>query len=353
MKILAIGDIHHRTDNPVGRKDNYKQAIEAKIRECFDIARKYRVNYVVITGDIFDSPNIAWSTAADLFELLKEAPAPILTVAGNHDLPAGNIDALRRVPLGFGFRLKYLTNVADQPYQDSPDAPIISGSPYSYAMDEDKSLYGVPYEESNNQTRIHVTHGNLYDHDPGIPNMKWTSFEEVASLPNAPDILINGHIHNAMPVKKIGRTLFVCPGALCRVKADIKEIARTVQVALIDVPPVSERSGGSQPTVTMIPLESAAPGEEVLSREHLVKAAEVASRRDDFLQLISGTERQALDVYSILDGIDSLEISNKDGESESIEISESVRLGARKRLADAIELLNPSAMELMGERGVA
>ena len=61
--------------------------------------------------------------------------------------------------------------------------------------------------------------------------------------------------------------LFINPGALCRLSAHVAEIERPVQVALLTVE-------NGQAAAELIPLKSARPGREILSREHIEAAAE-------------------------------------------------------------------------------
>src|SRR5690606_20587667 len=130
----------------------------------------------------------------------------------------------------------------------------LTGNGYSFATDVDKTLYGIRHVPGD--VTIHVTHGMLLASSPPSPDMRWTSLEEVASLPNAPDVLINGHDHIGFGVRRVGQTLFINPGALCRLSADVREIDRTVQVALLEVPDTGA------PTAELSPLQAVRSGKE-------------------------------------------------------------------------------------------
>ena len=91
--------------------------------------------------------------------------------------------------------------------------------------------------------------------------------------------------------------LFINPGALCRLSAHVAEMERPVQVALLTVE-------NGQATAELIPLKSARPGHEVLSREHIESAAERESRIDEFLKLLASEgEAKFLEVREIVEDI--------------------------------------------------
>lgn len=325
-RALIIGDLHWRAENPIARTDHYQAALAEKLLECWELAERHRVDAIIQTGDVFDSPTVALTTIADLMHVFNEAPVSIYTIPGNHDLFGANPETLHRTPLGFLFKLNWtVKNVSGITYTLGSAFPMISGCGYNFATDVDKSQYGVSMDAPGRGPRIHITHGMLLDSPPPSPEVRWTSLEEVAALPNAPDVLINGHDHIGFGIRKVGKTLFINPGALCRLSADVREIDRTVQVALLEIP------NNGEPTAKLIPLQSARPGSEVLSRDHLIAEAERQMRRAEFLDLLAGRERQALDLTAMVD-----EVARADG------VGESVRTGALQRLSQAMEALATS-----------
>ncbi|NMB10989.1 MAG: exonuclease SbcD, partial [Firmicutes bacterium] len=95
-RALIIGDIHWRATVPVARLDNLKLALADKLLECWQIAKSNNVDAIIMPGDVFHSPGIVYSTLADLIWLLREAPAPICAIPGNHDLFASSPESLYR-----------------------------------------------------------------------------------------------------------------------------------------------------------------------------------------------------------------------------------------------------------------
>lgn len=294
-KLLVIGDIHWRATNPVARLDNLKLALADKLLECWDIAVSNEVDAIVQTGDFFHSPGIVYSTLADLIWLLREAPAPIYCVPGNHDLFASSPESLYRTPLGFLFQIGMLRNL-DGKSVDLSETVVLSGRGYDAAVDVDLSVYAPP--KILCLTQIHVTHGMLVRES--VPG-RHTLMEALLKLDNAPDVLINGHFHLGTGVTQVGPTLVVNPGALCRLSAHMEELSRQPEVALVTI-------GNHNISAELIPLQSAKPGYEVLSREHLERQAEIEQRRDEFLRLLASEETQrVLDLAEMVRDIASRE----------------------------------------------
>lgn len=327
-RALIIGDVHWRAENPIGRIDSYQAALTEKLRECWQIAKRNEVDAIIQTGDLFDSPDIAQTTMDDLWDILEEAPAPIFTVPGNHDLYGSNPETLYRTPLGHLVRRRVVKNAATGVFEERIGLHFVlmTGNGYDFSTDIDKSQYSVPMQAiegyAPSWTRIHITHGMLLDGPPPTENMRWTSLEEAAALPNAPDVLINGHDHQGFGIRRVGRTLFINPGALCRIKADLREIDRPVQVALLEIP------GQGEPRAELIRLESARPGAKVLSRDHLIAEIERQNRRAEFTDRLSAEMQEALDVTAMVD-----EIARAEG------VDEAVRQGALRRISAAMEEL--------------
>jgi len=55
-KFLIVGDIHYRGNNPISRTDDFPAAIEAKMDEVHRLAKELKIDAILQTGDLFDSP---------------------------------------------------------------------------------------------------------------------------------------------------------------------------------------------------------------------------------------------------------------------------------------------------------
>lgn len=310
MKLLVTGDLHFRGTNPRGRIDNFQEAITDKLLEVFELGMKHKANGIIIPGDIFDSPHTSIPVLTDLARLLRiYTHPPIMTVAGNHDIIGGNQGTIPRTPYGLLEGLDMIWDLQRYPW-DTRDATgvVITGHGYDTETDREVSQYLLPTlvadktdaDEDSGDTgtgtpvvRIHVAHGMLLDRRPPF-EMRHTLVSEVVAQERAdkiPDVLVCGHMHSGFGVLTLekpngGNMVVVNPGALCRLSTHPEEMERTVQVCLLEINTKAPRRQDRVKT-KMIPLDSARPGHEVLSREHLEVRAERESRIAEFLGLLA------------------------------------------------------------------
>lgn len=330
-KFVVTGDIHFKGINPKARLDNYQEAIAAKIKEIFDIARQTGASVIIIPGDLFDSPNMSWGTVAELAMILQSAPCPLLTIPGNHDIYGGNPVSKIRTPYGLLARLEIIWDLTEEPFELSRDANnpnnldlAITGHSFNSDTDTEagKDQFNPPPHVGDWQgTSIHVVHSMLMDHAPGH-DMRHTLISQVQTTAN---VIISGHEHTGFGiVHRPDGVLFINPGALCRLSAHVSEIERQIQVAVLTV------DDGGQCSAELVPLTSAQPGNKVLSREHIEEAQARNEKLDEFLSLLASEgESKFLEVRDIVEDIAARENIPDAVKRETLE-----RLGrARERVA--------------------
>ena len=329
MKFLIIGDVHFRGVNPRARLDNYIEAISRKLHEVFAIAQRHRVLAIVQTGDLLDSPATGWSTVAELAQILQGSPCPFLCINGNHDIYAGNPGSKYRTPFGFLARLGIIQDLGEEPF-GSGDGDMdvdITGHGFNIETDTElgKEQFNPPQHietEAWAGASIHVVHSMLMDHSPGF-DMRHTLISQVETTAN---VIVCGHLHTGFGSSYVRRrddgVLFINPGALCRLSAHHAEIERPVQVALLTV-----EDGKCE--AELIPLKCAAPGHEILSRQHLEAEAERNDRLEKFLGLLASEgESKFLEVREIVENIAARE-----------QLPGEVKAEALKRIGEARERL--------------
>lgn len=297
MRFLITGDWHFRGSNPRARLDNYQEALIAKVREVYTLAQEHDCWAIIVPGDLCDSPTLAYSTFSTLGTLLQQAPRPVLTVPGNHDLFGANPETKSRTVYGALSELRIIRDLSSFRYERGFEA-CFQGTGFSTETDSGPDDYlfqplTVPFS-----ARIKVAHGMLLDRAPGISGLRHTLIDDVAAHPDAPDVCIVGHDHLGFGVRKVNNTLFINPGALGRLSAHPAEMERPIQVALLTVEP------GEDIYAELIPLKSARPGHEVLSRDHLVEAAEREAKTNEFLALLAEEgESRFLETREIIDDL--------------------------------------------------
>jgi exonuclease SbcD len=321
FKAIVTGDIHYRGTNPRARLDNFQEAISAKLLEVMFLAREHKADCILIPGDIFDGPSTSWSVVADLIQILRVSPCPVLTIHGNHDIFGGNPATKHRTPYGLLSKIGFLWDVEESEF-NGPENVIVTGCGFDTNTDT-KTPEGMrqfsPRIWVDGAFQIHVVHSMLLDKQPGF-DMRHTLISQVKT---SAQVIISGHEHAGFGiVRREDGVLFINPGALCRLSAHVAEIERTIQVALLTVE-------NDQATAELIPLKSARPGHEVLSREHIESATERESRIDEFLKLLASEgEAKFLEVREIVE-----DIAARDN------LPEAVKAEALRRIGEAREKL--------------
>lgn len=311
LRFLIVGDVHWRSTNPKSRLDNYHEAIRAKILECWEIGREKQVDAILQTGDLLHSPFITYSTLGELMRLIGQAPAPFFAVAGNHDLFEKNPGSLYRTPLGLLYHVGLVNDIAKERQQIGD--VILSGRHNFSRIDQDPMDYALSFFRDEEAVHIHQTHGSIVKAAFPGPHTLVTDLQDIP-VDVRPDIIVNGHIHDGMPVYDgfgnvrqrgvIVRSdhsagpIIINPGALCRYKADVDEFNRTIQVAVLEI---KKSMGEFIYKVDMIPLKSAKPASEVLSREHLEAETEQRDMRESFFNLLrQEREEEFLEVTDMI-----------------------------------------------------
>jgi exonuclease SbcD len=178
---------------------------------------------------------------------------------------------------------------------------MLTGTAYSTATDRGVGDYLIPDPPQWGTLTIHVAHGMLLDKPPGYDLGRYTLIDDVANHPAAPDVLICGHEHIGFGVIKRNKTTFINPGALCRLTAHPTEIERQVQVCLLTI---EHDAWGYKVSTELIPLQSARPGHEVLSREHLEEQASREELIGSFMALlVEEGEGRFLETQDIVEDI--------------------------------------------------
>lgn len=307
IKFLIIGDVHFRGVNPRSRLDNYMEAIINKIYEVYELAREHSVEAIICPGDLLDSPGAMWGTVAELASILQQAPCPFLCIHGNHDVWAGNAGSKHRTPYGFLARLGIIKDISDEPFECGLCGKEIVVSGHGFNIETDTELgkgQFMPPGRAMQTTEgiinaddfsIHVVHSMLMDYAPGF-DMRHTLISQVETTAK---VIISGHEHIGFGIKRRDDgALFINPGALCRLSAHAAEIERKVSVALLTINSIDNYSS------EIIPLKSALPGHEVLSRQHLENEAEREGRLNKFLELLASEgESKFLEVREIVEDI--------------------------------------------------
>ncbi len=307
LTFICTKDIHYAGQNPKARLDNYQEALTAKIREIFDIAREYEADGILVAGDLFDSFYTSLPVIAEYAALLKESPCEIFTIAGQHDEESHNPGSLRRSPYGLLKRLGIIWDCSEILGHKSAQGfdVSITGKHYDWTADKDPAYYQCPevsvvkcdYGKMSTVPSkiIHLAHGTLVDHHPPFDR-----YTHIDNLKTNADVLVVGDYHPGIGIRRLDneqQTLIIDPGALARQKASSSDMMRQVQVAVLTIK--NDTVG-----IRIVPLTCAKPGDEVLTREHLEEEEAREDRKEAFLGLLrEGAARKFAETREIMDAV--------------------------------------------------
>jgi len=321
MKLLFMGDIHIRGNNPRNRIDDYKEACKLKLYEVWQIAAVNKVEAILQPGDIFHSPEVAISTLLEFAKVFKDAPCPIYCTIGNHDVYGYNLDTFGRTSLQLLELLVpnfHVIQISQDIRKHNPEPNSLDDTVHvgfnPYRTDIDTSPVGYQMCEYEQLTNILVVHGMLLDHELPYEGRS-TNLYHVDT--NA-KIILSGHDHTGFGViKRHDGKLFCNPGALMRISASQAEIDRTIQVAIIDT---------AAEEISLVPLKCAKPGDEVLDRSKIVENQERQYAMEEFTALIQADGKAVkLNIPDIIDQISKQEKIQQNVIDKTLELIGSVQ----------------------------
>lgn len=304
VKLLFVGDLHLRGNNPRNRIDDYPEVAKEKLREVFRIAVDQKADYILQPGDIFDRPEVGINVLLEYAEILQESPVSIYCTIGNHDIYGYNVDSYNRSSL----RLLEMLVPQLTVIRSANDRPIylsngrykvyLTATPYSRDMDINGYGYGpdVEYPEKDH-IGIHIAHGMLLDHKPPFDR-----YSDLYKVDTSADIILTGHDHIGYGIyrRNADDKLFVNPGSLLRMSASVGEMSRQIQVALITIDEIQGNYDAS-----FIPLTVAKSGEEVLDRSKIEEEKQRQYAMENFSALIQGHtgNKVLMDINQIIDQV--------------------------------------------------
>lgn len=268
MRLMFIGDLHFRCQNPELRIDDYKQDIMNCTLESFQIAEKMNCDKVILLGDIFDSAEpvgIIRNEVIDMFQGKSDGtdwPFEIYAVIGNHDIIGHNLTTLKRTALGTLSRCG--VKIVDEIREDGV------GIFFGHFQD------GIEQKDfSANDHDIYAMHSNILPEtfvgDEYVLIKDFKAHEKTR-------LVISGHYHPGYPTKvREDGVVFANPGAIARKAAIKSNIERELQVAVVDITPETCK-------MKMVKLKTAKPGSEIFNIE---EAMEHSQKRKDKKDLVN------------------------------------------------------------------
>ena len=201
MKILAVGDIHIRSQKPKNRIDDYAETQFNKINWILQYYKDYTCDLLLIPGDLFDSPFTPYSTLQQYLKLFKIHNPNALSIFGQHDL-------------------RYRVSKDNTPMKVFDSAKVLTIAEGENLMVGEINIYGVSFNKEiptihNDKFNILLIHKMIVDESP-----IWETQEEYTKASsilkqNNFDLIVSGDNHNFFVSEYKGKTLINC-GSLMR-----------------------------------------------------------------------------------------------------------------------------------------
>ncbi|MFJ8531217.1 AAA family ATPase [Bacillus sp. NPDC094106] len=310
MRFLYFGDMHERPSVPTNRIDNYHESITAKREEIKALAKKYDVKAFLQPGDFLNSHTYQneflldvvekWSMV-DTFDLFKQLSfgqlsmeklrdifldakqIPMIGAIGNHELIGDSLKSYNKTSLRFLERIGFMQLASkENPIifeMENGKTIAITATHYHNGIDKKENLSDYIIEEKAGDYHIHIVHSYLTNKDMG--NLfRHTLVDEIAPYTKA-DLTITGHDHIGFPLTEMDGKYFVNPGAIPRMKNDLKEMKRKPKVLLIEI---DEESGLKVKTIY---LKSAKKAEEVLDRTKIMQKKEQQGKMEEIKSIVN------------------------------------------------------------------
>lgn len=274
MKFLYCSDIHAKLINPINRIDNYGQSILLKIDEIIQLSIKYKCDFVIVGGDIGDTPHMSLSLIDELLDRIESCSIPWRIVVGNHDEIGANWENSKSSALYHMFRrsklVDRLTTIETNEY-------YIKGMDYFYGIEEDIKNNGLIHNSKSKFT-ICIPHAliNLSKFFEG------TSYVVAKDIKTNYDLILCSHLHMNFD-KTIKNTRFLNLNSIGR--SSIKEQHRP-QIAIIDT---------NTQNIEVIPLKSAKTPEECFDLSKVAEEKNSDKALNSFLEKIENFNFQSID----------------------------------------------------------
>lgn len=207
VKIIHTADLHlgsTKTGVKLGKTE-----IENTFFRIINYCKTENVDFLLIAGDLFDSPYIDAKSAGKIFSAMEQIPETIIAIsAGNHD-PAcpGSVYQKCSMPKNV-YVFRSLAEHFDFPQKNV----CLWGAGFAERFENASLMQGFDLKDSS-AINLCVLHGDLVSN--GASSVYNPITESQIERSNF-DYLALGHIHKRSDIKKIGQTFFAysgCPDA--------------------------------------------------------------------------------------------------------------------------------------------
>jgi DNA repair exonuclease SbcCD nuclease subunit len=268
MNFINISDTHLLWENPVGRLDNLPETQFDKFKFVLEQAKLYKAS-ILHGGDFFDRPR-SWSLLPVVIDLLKQYNIQIYGIFGQHDTYLYSTETRERTSLGILEKAGLITILNDQP------TSILNVDLYGASFGSSLPHVGL---SSPNRHRIGVVHESITD-TTIYPGHELTNADKYLMDYPEYNFILCGDIHKRFEYSDNKRKI-INTGPMIRKKASEYNFEHKPSIYLLDT---------NSPNKSMWIEIPHAPGNSVLSRDHIERKSEAESLLDEFVGAIKNQE---------------------------------------------------------------
>ena len=224
-KVMFVGDVHLKAQNPACRKDNYAETVLRKLSWIYQYCNENHISHIVFLGDFFDAPTVAWSLFTQVMcvlQKMRDGGIHCYAVVGNHDIRYDRLDTLNETSLGVLFLSGMLIRLSENPLLLRSDGTKVLG--FDYTQD-------IPacQKENPSSRSICVAH-EYFQCDFSDETLQKEDLEGYGY-----DTYVFGHDHSPYIPFKSGSWVLYRPGSLSRNSSEMHNRVRIPRVLVYDV----------------------------------------------------------------------------------------------------------------------
>lgn len=283
MKFLYTSDTHARGKNSRSRLGDYFSDWLQKIDEMIFLALMEECNFILIGGDLFDSPNVSNTVIDEFVDRIEKANILCYVVPGNHDEISHNWDLSKNTALAHIFRRSKKIKFFDEMELDGVlggKSCYIKGIPYYHTIEDDIRDNGL-MTDSKADFKIVAPHAFISIK----PFRDDVAHIQAKDIKCNYDLVLCSHFHMNWGIKEVNGVKYLNMGAFGRLS--ITDAKQTPSVAIIDT--ISQE-------IEILELKSAKKGSEIFD---LTKYEELKANKKDikeFIDSLRDVDLQSMDL---------------------------------------------------------
>lgn len=207
---IACADLHLCSKPPTARSSEpcWWEAMRRPLRELSELQATYDVP-VLCAGDVFDK----WNASAELINFaMRELPLPMITIAGQHDLPFHGLNDIHRSGLGVLLQSDCVEFL--NAFQYRHNGASVSGFSWGQAI--------TPPSEPSDELNIALIHAYCWKKGSSFPGAELNHVASFKEQLRGYDIAIFGDNHLPFEAKAGDCLVFNCGGFIRRKSDEIK-----------------------------------------------------------------------------------------------------------------------------------